>query len=932
MIGVASDSVGYPRTDAAVGPDGDTGLIGRDPELATLRRLIDGIEDEGAAIVVRGQPGVGKSSMLRAAAGYAGARGALVLQASGIESEAMLPFAGLHQLLRPLMSRVGTLPAVQHRALLTAFGAADGPPPELFLTALATLTLIVDAAAAQPVVLVVDDVQWLDAPTNDVLAFASRRIRHDPVVMISGLRDGHAVGVSSTDAPEIDLQGLSSEAARELLARVADGLTVADQAAVLAQACGNPLALVELPSAWRSAGADVLGPASATVPLTTRLEQAFAARIEGLPQVTRDALLVAAVSADDSLAEVLAGASVLAGGPVTSEDLEPAVKVRVVEFDQVNVRFRHPLVRSGVLYNEPPRRRQAAHAAMSVVLATDRYRRVWHEAQSVVGRDDDVAARLVVSQVESMRRGSVLSAIAALERSAQLTSDAGTRAGRLLLAAQHAFGLGRADLVNRLVAAAEIDDLTELDRARAEWLRELFSEGKLGDSVRVRELCALAARSAASGENGLALDLLASAALRCWWAVGDSADRNHVAMVAESLTGLADDARCVATIAVADPLGRVARTRNRLEAAALVGVEDADQLRHFGMAARAIGADSLAADYFDRAEAKLRERGQLGLLSHVLAVRAAVCLDLGDWRRAGQSLAEGRRLSEETGQSTWRTGTAVVEAVYEALTGHTELALHQAAEIEKACAGEVAGDFLSLARLARGTAHLSDGRPEAAFAALAPIFDPAAPCHHPREQLSALMFLVEAGVACGRQGTVRDVVERLARLERTQPSPILGIHLLYARPLLAEDSDAERLFVQGLAQDLTRWPWPRARMELAYGNWLRRRRRLIDSRAPLRSALATFDVLGATGWAQQARAGLRAAGERTAAAPVQAAASTLTAQEMQIARLASEGLSNREIGQQLYLSPRTVGSHLYRIFPRLGITSRAQLAARLDGS
>jgi DNA-binding CsgD family transcriptional regulator len=936
MIGLPDGSADSQVRDLGVGAGGDAAgevsLIGRDAELGTLRRLVDGIEDEGASIVVRGQPGVGKSSMLRAVSVYAATKGALVLQASGVESEAMLPFAGLHQLLRPLMPRVATLPAVQHRALLTAFGAADGPPPELFLTALATLTLIVDAAASQPVVLIVDDVQWLDAPTNDVLAFASRRIRHDPVVMISGLRDGHAVAVSPADAPEIDLKGLDAKASRELLASVADGLTAADQAAVLAQASGNPLALVELPSAWRSAGADVLNPASATVPLTTRLEQAFAARIEGLPQVTRDALLIAAVSAEESLAEVLAGASALAGVPVTSEDLELAVKVRLLRFDQVDVRFRHPLVRSGVLYNESPRRRRAAHAAMSEVLTADPYRQVWHHAQSVDGLDDDVAARLEASQVESMRRGSVLSAIAALERSAQLTSDAGTRARRLLLAAQHAFGLGRADLVNRLVAAAETGDLSELDRARAEWLRELFSEGKLGDSVRVHELCALAARSAASGESGLALDLLASAALRCWWAVGDAADRDHVAKVAESLAGVQGDARCVATIAVADPLGRVPSTRRRLEAAAMAGVVDADQLRHLGMAARAVGADSSAADYFDRAEAKLRERGQLGLLSHVLAVRAAVCLDLGDWRRAGQSLAEGRRLSEETGQSTWRTGTAVVEAVFEGLTGNTEMALAHAAEIETACLGEVAGDFLSLVQLARGTAHLSARRPDAAFDALAPIFDPAAPCHHPREQLSGLMFLAEAAVACGRQDEARDAVDRLAVLERTAPSPILGIHLLYARPALAEDGRAERLFEQGLAHDLTRWPWPRARIELAYGNWLRRNHRLVDSRAPLRSALATFDVLGATGWAQQARAGLRAAGERTAAIDRQPAASTLTAQEMQIARLAAEGLSNREIGAQLYLSPRTIGSHLYRIFPRLGITSRAQLAARMAES
>lgn len=907
---------------------GVNALIGRDAELAVLRRVLVGIEDEGASVVVRGQPGVGKSSVLRTAAAIARDRGALVLQASGIESEAMLPFAGLHQLLWPLVVRSGSLPSVQHRALLTAFGAADGPPPELFLTALAALTLIVDAAASQPVVLVVDDVQWLDAPTNEVLAFVSRRLRHDPVVMISGLRDGHTVALSSADASEITLERLDADSARELLASVAAELTAADRLAVLSQAQGNPLALVELPTAWGAAGVDVLSPASATVPLTTRLEHAFAARITELPAITRDALLVAAVSAEESLAEVLAGTAVLSGVEVMTEDLEPAADARLLELDHGIVHFRHPLVRSAVLYNEPVRRRQAAHAAMSDVLRSEPYRRVWHQAQSVDGPDDDVADRLDASHVESIKRGSVLSAVAALERSAQLTGGSGARARRLLLAAQYAFGLGRADLVNRLVDAAEVGDLVDLDRARAAWLRELFSEGALGDSARVRELCDLAARSAAAGEHDLALDLLASAALRCWWAVGVAADREHVARAAGSLAAVQDDARCVSAIAVADPLGHVPQIRRRLEVIA-AGASDANQLRHLGMAARAIGADASAADYFDAAESKLRERGQLGLLSHVLAVQAAVCLDLGTWRRAGQCLQEGRQLSKETGQSTWRTGTSVVEAVFEGLTGDVEVALRHAAQIEVACAGQVAGDFLSLVQLARGAAHLSAGRHAAAYEALAPIFDPLAPCHHPREQLSAVMLLVEAAVGCGAESAVRDVVKRLETLARTTSSPILDVHLLYVRPVLAQDTEAEDLFRHALARDLTRWPWPRARIELAYGTWLRRRRRTAESRAPLRSALATFEVIGATGWARQARSGLRAAGERTPVIEDRTAASAMTAQEMQVARLAAEGLSNREIGQQLYLSPRTVGSHLYRIFPKLGISSRAQLASRM---
>jgi DNA-binding CsgD family transcriptional regulator len=907
-----------------------SGLIGRDPEIALLGRVIDGIEHEGVSILVRGQPGVGKSSMLRAAAAMARRRDALILIASGVESEAMLPFSGLHQLLLPLVSRSTSLPTIQHDALSTAFGTMAGPPPELFLTALATLTLITDAAGSQPVVLLVDDVQWLDAPTQDVLAFVSRRLRHDPVVMVCGLRDGHQVALSAADVFEINLQALDAKSSRELLATVSEDLTPADQRAVLSQARGNPLALVELPIAWRSAGVDILSSASATVPLTTRLEQAFAARVTGLPVLTRDALLVAAVNAEGSLAEIVAATAILSGIAVTTECLEPAAEARLVGFDHVDVRFRHPLVRSAVLYNESLRRRQAAHAAMSEVLRFEPYRRVWHQAQSVDGPDDDVAARLDDSHAESIRRGSVLSAIAALERSAQLTSDPPTRVRRLLLAAHHAFGLGRADLVNRLVDTAEVNDLSDLDQARAEWLRELFSEGKLGDSARIRELCALATRSAESGGLDLALDLLASAALRCWWAVGDPSDGAHVASTAEGLTAVRDDPRRTYAMVAADPLGQARQTRARLEATTAEGVSNVDQLRQLGMAARAAGADALAADYFNGAESKLRERGQLGLLSHVLAVQAAVCLDLGDWRRAGRNLEEGRQLSKETGQSTWRTGTAVVEALYEGLTGDADAALRHAAEIEAACAGQVANDFLSMVQFARGTAQLSVGRHLEAYNALAPIFDPHGPAHHPREQLSAVMFLVEAAVGCGAADEVRDVVARLEILARTTQSQILGVHLLYARPMLAEGAHVERLFQSGLEQDLILWPWPRARIELAYGNWLRRSRRLADSRAPLRSALATFDVIGATQWSRQARAGLRAAGEQTPVAETEIARSLMTPQEMHIARLAAEGLSNREIGQQLYLSPRTVGSHLYRIFPKLGISSRSQLASRMS--
>jgi DNA-binding CsgD family transcriptional regulator/tetratricopeptide (TPR) repeat protein len=905
-------------------------LIGRDAELGMIEHLLERIHTEGSSIVVRGEAGVGKSTLLEAAGEKARTTGALVVEVSGIESEAMPPFAGLDRLLRPLLSTPVAMPAVQRGALMTALKIKEGPPPELFLIALAALTLIVASASRRPVVLIVDDVQWIDTPTIDVLTFVSRRLHDDPVAVIFGLREGHDIAVSDEHTHEIAVSGLASDAALELLDAVAHDLAPSDRAAILEHAQGNPLALVELPTAWRSAGSDVLDVAPGGVPLSTRLEHTFAARVADLPPATRDALLIAAIDADGNLAEVQDATRILAGAYAT-ELLEPAEEAGLIRLDDIVIRFRHPLVRSGVLSIASAQQQRAAHAALSATLPPHSYRRIWHHALAVEGVDDDVADELDASAVDSAKRGSVITAVASLERAAQLTSDSRRRGRRLLVAAQYAFGLGRAGLVTRLVDAAVDEDLSDLDVARAEWLREVFSEGELGDPVRIEELCRFAARSSDTGDTDLALDLLLSAALRCWWAVAAGSARDRVVDVAESLSSSQEDPRCIAAIALARPVEKGAQTHIRLHAASARRVSDADGLRQLGMAARALGAEVEAADYFDRAESELRKQGRLGHLSHVHAIQAAVLLDLGNWRRAEQSLNEGRQLARDTGQPPWSTGTTAVHAVYSALSGDTGAALDRAELVEATSSNPPVNDWLSLAQLARGISYMTAGQHATAYAALKPMFDPQDPRHHPRQQFSAIMFIAEAAVECGELDEARRLTDRMEALSATTPSPILQVHLLYARAVLAVDAEAEGLFRYALAQDLTRWPWPRARIQLAYGNWLRRKRRPIESREPLRAALGTFELIGAPEWARQARSALRAAGEVDSMLDV-VAVSLLSAQELQIATLAAQGLSNRRIGERLYLSPRTVGSHLYRIFPKLGVRSRSQLASRLSDS
>jgi DNA-binding CsgD family transcriptional regulator len=304
---------------------------------------------------------------------------------------------------------------------------------------------------------------------------------------------------------------------------------------------------------------------------------------------------------------------------------------------------------------------------------------------------------------------------------------------------------------------------------------------------------------------------------------------------------------------------------------------------------------------------------------------------LGDWARAATAAEEGRRVAAETGQPIWTTGSLSLDAIAQALRGETDRALETAAAAESAASHRRLNNLLACVQLARGLAWATAGRYSEAYAALRRLFDPADPSYHQREGFDGVMFLAEAAVHSGHRDDSRAVIADLEQVALLTPSPLLHVHLRYARAVLADEAEAERLYHAALGADLTRWPLVKAKTQLAYGGWLRRRRRAIESRTPLRQAQTTFDLIGAVTWADQARAELRAAGERVRQRGPNALGA-LSPQELQIARLAADGLSNREIGERLYLSPRTVGSHLYRIFPKLNVASRTQLAARLNPS
>jgi DNA-binding CsgD family transcriptional regulator len=903
-----------------------TSLVGRESEVRVLGGLLDRVREQGGSLVVSGEPGIGKSALVRAAGESARGLGMMVLTATGVQSEAQLPFAGLHQLLRPVLPRLGDLAAPQRDTLLGAFGLADAPVPDPFLAALAALNLLTASAAQAPVLVIAEDAHWLDRATCDVLAFVARRLEFDPVVLIATIRDGFSTPLSEAALPALPVAPLPAPAAAALLDSRAPGLAAAVRERLLSEAAGNPLALVELPVAFQRLGRAAELPV--WLPLTTRLERAFAARAGDLPAATRTALLVAAVNDGSLLGEVVAATAILAGGSPTVGALEPAVAAGLVEIDGEEYRFCNSLVRTAIRQEASVSQRHAAHAALADVLAGQPERRVWHRAASVVGTDEGLAGELEQTAARALRRGGMVAAVMALQRAAEL-GEGSRRAGRLLRAAELAFELGREDLVGGLLNEAGPLDLRPRERVRAAWIRESFADGKPGDGSRARWLATIAGQAGADGDTDLALKLLYGAALRCWWAEPGPAAREEVVAAAERLEVSPGDPRLLVVLAFAAPIERGAVVIDRLSGPAGSAGADAAATRLAGNAAMAVGSFDIAAACLGASATSLRAEGRLGLLARALALQAWSTVHLGDLATAIPAAEESRRLAQETNQPLIMATAQAIQALLAALRGDQDGAAEHAAQAERVCVPIGASAVLAAVQLGRGVAALAGGRPGDALAELRRIHDRADPAYHAAIRCFTIGDLAEAARRCGAPAGIGAFVTEMEAAARQTPSPLLHAGLRYARALLADDAQAGALFEAALRSDLSRWPFLRARVQLSYGEWLHQQRRNAASRAPLRAAREAFDALGTVPWSERARQQLRATGE-TSRPRTPEAQDRLTPQELQIVQMAADGLSNREIGQMLYLSHRTVSSHLYRAFPKLGITSRTELRGALS--
>jgi DNA-binding CsgD family transcriptional regulator len=894
-------------------------LLGRERECAVIDRLLAAARaGSGGALVVRGEPGIGKSALL----GYARQSAApmLALSADGVEAESDLAYSGLHELLRTVLTYLGELPGTQAQALAGALGLAPSPQPDRLLICAAVLGLLAAAAEDRPVLCVVDDAHWLDRPSADALVFAARRLRTEQLAIVFGVRDSEAGRFEAAGLPELALTGLRQDAAVKVLTTM--GRTAAPSVCerLLAEADGNPLALLELPGSLSAEQLNGRVALPDAMPLTPRLEGVFRQRVRRLPRPAQTALLIAAADNTGDVPAVLRAAATL---ELPADALDPAEGSGLIRITNKTLTFRHPLVRSALYQGATLSQRQQAHAALASALRGDEHtdRRVWHQAMATLTGDEEVAAALEASARRAELRAGHSSAATAYLRAAELSTDDARRARRTAAAAHAAWDAGQPDRAREIIGRAlplatdqtrvQLLHLSGVIEAHAGSVQEAFAmlvdaaDASTDPSLAVEMLFEAADAASFSGDPAAVIEL-GQRAMRI--SAADELDRFKLAALsgfARSYAGDHDQAQALLTEAL-----RLADTVT--DPRALLWAADA------ASASKGLGA---GLPYVNRAVDLARRNGLLGLLPLVLRRQAMELLWLSQFDLAYAAAQEGYRLSVDLGYGS--SGHLVNMAAVEAIWGHQQDARRHTEEA-LALSQRRGSAFPAIgAEWTLGLIELTAGRPAEAAERLLAITSSDHPDHNPLIALEVMPDAVEAGIRVGLREQAAARLDRLRSLVAAAPTAARRALLARCEALLGE-RDPEEAFGEAIALGSGLPPLQRARTELLYGEWLRRERRRTDARVHLRAALEAFRRLGAMPWAERAEAELRASGE-TARKRDPAAAQQLTPQEIQIAGLVTKGLTNREIAGQLYLSPRTIDYHLHKVFTKLGIASRAEL-------
>ncbi|TDC22468.1 helix-turn-helix transcriptional regulator [Streptomyces sp. 8K308] len=911
-----------------------TELCGRQAEQRAIAALLaDAAAGRSGALVLRGEPGIGKTALLDHAA--TAADGLRLLRGTGIEVEAELPFAGLQLLLRPALGRLAALPAPQRTALEAALGLEPAAARDPMLIGLAVLSLLAEHAADTGLLCLVDDAQWLDGTSRDALVFAARRLHAEGVALVFAIREGEGSFPDSVDSglPELRLTGLPPEVAAVLVDR--QPLAPAVRYRLLAEARGNPLALLELPVALAAEPDSGLGPHA--LPLTDRLLLAFHGQVRRLPETTRGLLLVAAADETGDPAVILGAAAAFGAGIGDLTRAEETGLLRRPGAAATTVVFRHPLIRAAVYQRAPLGRRLTAHRALAAVLDAPEQadRRAWHLAAAATGPDDEAAAALEHTAARARERGGHEAAAAAYERAARLSAAPAARARRELLAAEAALEAGEVERADRLArrAARHADPADGLG-ARLAQVRAL-AEFWRGSFPTAQQLLVEGAELVTDTDPGQAAALLVQAVHTAWY-LGEGRLAETLERLAAVPLPDADPSTPLAAFlghlldhggdgppppALADTMAAIRRRGRAPEqslmilcGAALGRGQDADAYRL---------ATALATE--------LRGAGAAGRLPTALFFVAEGEVFTGRLQDALTTATEALALARDTGQRQWVGQFSSVLAHLAAAEGdEAACRRHAEAGLASATAGAIAPGA-PWAHWSLGLLELGLGRPEAALSHFERLTRE--PMRHHLCALRSVPDLVEAAVRVGAGERAEEAVARFARWAESVRQPWADALLLRCRALLGSDEAAERHYPAALrAHDRDGRPLEYARTTLLHGEWLRRARRKAEARPHLDDALEVFERLGMRPWADRARAELTATGTGTGtgtgtkdAAPSRTAG--LTPQELQIVRLAARGLSNRDIAAQLFLSHRTVGYHLYKAYPKLGIASRGELRA-----
>jgi DNA-binding CsgD family transcriptional regulator len=904
-------------------------LHGRAAELGDIRGLLaDARAGRSSILVICGEAGSGKTALLEHVA--ADAKDFRVLRCTGVESEAELPFAALHLLLLDCLDRLDALPAPQASALRAAFGLAEAPGVDRFLAGLATLTLLSEIAGDAPMLCLVDDAQWLDRESWDALLFSGRRLGAEGVVLLMAVRDETP---DVRDLRVLSLGGLSQSAAAALLAERAADLDPSQRDRLIEEARGNPLALIELATALR-AGDPVTGAPTVAAALSTtgrRVLDAFGSQVDRLPAGTRMALLVAAAEDTGELGVVLDAVQRIGFG---LKDFEPAERAQLVRLSTDSVAFRHPLVRSAVYGRSPAADRIVAHRSLADALPETTDRRAWHLAAAAGGFDDEAADAMEAAAVRADRRGGYAASSAAHERAARLTADPAVRGQRLSAAAQSARDSGQLDRAARLASdaaglATDAHTSARLARVRAR------VEFERGTPRHASEMMLDGAALLYHGDPERAAQMLIEAVRMAYFA----AEAPHLVRVVELLDSfsLPDEHPLRPLVAASSivaklqagwpeeqvpPLPPVVRQIHpELLGATIGNLPAASAFLHL-----VIGDAEEALAQSTRMLTEARERGMIGGLPHILLNQSQAALVAGRLQEALRAATEGIAIAEDTGQQHSAANLRGVLARITAMTGDEERCVELAEEAMRR-GNQRHSSSVGLAALALAVLDLGYGRYPAALERLASV--PINLQRHPTFAYLAAPEWAEAAARSGQPERAAGALQWYEPWASHRDNPVVQAALHRCRALLGPDDEAEEHFQTSmrLHRDINR-PMSLARTELLYGEWLRRVRRRSEAREPLRAALRVFEVIGARSWAERARSELRATGESVAAAAEPGSGpAQLTPQELQVVRLAAAGLSNRDIGAQLFLSPRTVGYHLYKAFPKLGVAGRHELAA-----